>query len=84
VAGLIKEGSRRIIRSATPPPPAAENWPRAEKFSGPLVRVRVPVGEAGASFALEPGVVMDLPRQLAEPRLKDGRDGVLDRDRSCG
>ena len=62
----IKEGSRRIIRSATPPPPVSEDWERAEKFIGPPTRIRVLVSEAGTSWDVQAGTVVDVPKALAD------------------
>jgi hypothetical protein len=64
--GLIKEGSFRVTRSATPPPPAEENWERAQRFAGPPTRIRVLVSEAATSWSVQAGELIDAPKELAD------------------
>ena len=39
---------------------------RAQKFSGPPTRIRVLVSEAGTSWDVQAGTVVDVPKALAD------------------
>ena len=72
--GTVKPGSMRVVRTATPPPPAEENWPRRQTFSGPLTRIRVLLGESSAyGWATEAGTVIEVPRQQADFLIQNKR-----------
>lgn len=71
--GNVKPNSMRVVRSVAPPPCTRDEGTPVPKFSGPLMRVKVLVAEAGAFWDLQPGAVVNLPAELAAPRLRDGR-----------
>jgi hypothetical protein len=43
---------------------------RAQKFSGPPTRIRVLVSEAGTSWDVQAGAVVDVPRELADALIR--------------
>jgi len=69
--GTYRPGSMRVFRSDTPPPPAEENWPRAEKFGGTPTHVFIFRSVASTSWNVDRGYAM-LPAEFAKFLIRGG------------
>jgi hypothetical protein len=64
----------RTVRLAGPPPESGvENWAQRPTYRGPLVRVKVLRSEVSHFENFQAGDVLDVPDELAKPRIRDGR-----------
>jgi hypothetical protein len=65
-------GRRQIL--AGPPPAAHEEGETRPKYRGPMMRVKCLVSEAGRwGLEFQAGDVIDMPAELARPRLLKGQ-----------
>jgi hypothetical protein len=71
ITGSRQGQTGRLQRLASPPPPAAENWPRAQKFTGELVPIFVFRSVAAIDWHVDKGFQMQ-PRQLADYLVRGG------------
>jgi len=49
-----------------------EDWPRPQKFSGPLTRIRALKSKASATWNVNAGEVVELPMELADMLCRKG------------
>jgi hypothetical protein len=71
----IERGRARMVRAWKLPAREQISWPQRPEVRGPLTRVKVLAGEVGPFLDLQPGTVVDLPRELAEPGCEMGASG---------